>query len=72
MSDQPPAKEKTLSAIIGIKSGNTFSSDGFWLHIIKYLKQRSLGSQKYRREKKDVTVFFVKFMHKHTFGWGIT
>lgn len=39
MSDKPPSKEN----IIDIKSGNALGSDGCWLHIIKYLKQKTVG-----------------------------
>lgn len=66
MSEQPPAKEN----IIDIKSGNALGSDGFWLHIIKYLKQKAVGScAKVMQGEKRWQSF--KFIHKHIFGWDI-
>lgn len=56
MSDQPPSKEN----VIDIKSGNTLGSDGFWLHIIKYLEQKAVGScAKVMLGEKKMTVFQV-------------
>lgn len=55
MSDQSPSKEN----IIDIKSGNALGSDGFWLHIIKYLKQKAEGScAKAMQGKRDDSLSF--------------
>lgn len=68
MSDQPLSKEN----IIDIISANALGSDGFWLHIIKYLKQKAVGSRAKIMWGEEMTVFPFKFIHKHIFGWYIT
>lgn len=64
MSHQPPSKEN----IIDIKSVNALGLHGFWLHIIKYLKQKAVGScAKVMQGKKDDSLSF--WIYTQTYIW---